>query len=91
VIAIIVERAAFGTRYTADLLKYRSWTGIWDALLEQPITPEMGHGQVVSLADLFDNIPMSKAFVNVDLWLGLVVAALLVFAAIRIRRYRDDT
>jgi len=91
VIAIIVERAAFGTRYTADLLKYRSWTGIWDALLEQPITPEMGHGQVVSLADLFDNIPMSKAFVNVDLWLGLVVAALFVFAAIRIRRYRDDT
>jgi ABC-2 type transport system permease protein len=91
VIAIIVEKAAFDTRYIANLLKYRSWTGIWDALLDRPITPEMGHGRVVSLADLFDNIPMSKAFLDVDLWLGLVVAAVFVFAAVRIRRYRDDT
>jgi hypothetical protein len=34
---------------------------------------------------------MSRAFLNIDLWLGLAVAALLVFAAIRLRRYRDDT
>ena len=49
------------------------------------------HGRVVSLADLFDNISVSKALLNVDLWLGLIVAAVFVFAAIRIRRYRDDT
>jgi hypothetical protein len=29
--------------------------------------------------------------VSLDLWLGLAVAAALVYAAIRIRRYRDDT
>jgi hypothetical protein len=34
---------------------------------------------------------MSRAFLNIDLWLGLAVAAVLLFAAIRIRRYRDDT
>jgi ABC-2 type transport system permease protein len=92
VIAIIIERAAFGTRYIAHLLQYRSWSGLWDALLVEPISGEgIGHGRVVSLADLFDNIRMSTAFLDIDLWLGLAVAAVLVFAAIRIRSYRDDT
>jgi ABC-2 type transport system permease protein len=89
VIAIVIERAAFGTRYTQHLLEYRSWSGTWNVLLSQPIEP--ANGRVVSLADLFDNTSMSRAFLNIDLWLGLAVAAALVFAAIRIRRYRDDT
>ena len=89
-IAIIIERVAFGTRYTAHLLEYRTW-GIWDALGVGVETPEDSHGRVVSLAALFDNVSMGKAFLNIDLWLGLAVAAAFVFAAIRIRRYRDDT
>src|SRR5579862_2452264 len=91
VIAIFIERAAFGTRYTEHLLEYRSWSGIWNVLLSEPITPESGHGRVYSLADLFDNISMSRAFLNIDVWLGLAVAVVFVFAAIRLRRYRDDT
>jgi ABC-2 type transport system permease protein len=91
VIAICVERAAFGTRHIGDLLEYRSWSGLWNVLLVEPITPDSGHGRVYSLAQLFDNVPMSRAVLNIDLWLGLAVAAALVFAAIRIRRYRDDT
>lgn len=91
VIAIIMERIAFGTRYTLHLIQYRTW-GIWDALGVNPTPPEsVGHGRLVSLADLFDDIPMGKAFLNIDLWLGLAVAAVFLFAAIRIRRYRDDT
>lgn len=91
VIAIFIERAAFGTHYTQRLLEYRSWSGIWNALLTEPITPESGHGRVYSLTDLFDNISMSRAFLNIDVWLGLAVAAVFVLAAIRLRRYRDDT
>jgi ABC-2 type transport system permease protein len=91
VIAIIIERIAFGTRYTLHLIEYRTW-GIWNALGVNPSPPEGLHkGQLVSLADLFDDVSMGKAFLNIDLWLGLAVAAALVFAAIRIRRYRDDT
>jgi ABC-2 type transport system permease protein len=91
-IAIIIERVAFGTRYIGSLLEYRSWSGLWNALLSEPITGDsVGHGRVYSLAKLFDNVTMSRAFLNIDLWLGLAVAAGLVFAAVRIRRYRDDT
>jgi ABC-2 type transport system permease protein len=91
VIAMIAEKVAFGTRYVTDLLEYRSWTGFWNAVFG-PLNPQNAvHGRVVSLAELFDNTSMSRAFLNIDLWLGLAVAAALVFAAIRIRRYRDDT
>src|ERR1700730_16397507 len=86
VIAIFMERAAFGTRYTQHLLEYRSWSCIWNVLLSEPITSESGHGRVYSLADLFDNTSMSRAFLNIDVWLGLAVAAAFVFAAIRLRR-----
>ncbi len=92
VIAIIMERAAFGSHHIADLLRYRTFSGVWDVLGINPTPPEeVHHGRVVSLATLFDNVEMSKAVLNIDLWLGLAVAAALLFATIRIRRYRDDT
>lgn len=91
VIAMTVEKIAFGSRYITDLLEYRSWTGFWNAVFG-PLNPENAvHGRVVSLAELFDNVPMAKVLLNIDIWLGLAVAAALVFGAIRIRRYRDDT
>ena len=90
-IGAIVEKVAFGTRYIVELLAYRTW-GVFDALGVTPVAPEhVPHGRVVSLAELFDNIHMSRAVLNIDLWLGVAVAAAFVFAAIRIRRYRDDT
>ena len=89
VVVPLIERTALGTRYVADLLVYRTW-GIWAVLGIGVDSPE-AHGQVVSLAELFDNVAMSKALLNIDLWLGLAVTAAFVFAAIRIRRYRDDT
>lgn len=86
---IIIEKVAFDTRYCVHLLEYRTW-GVWNALGVNP-TPNVAHGRLVSLADLFDNVEMGTAFLNIDLWLGLAVAAAFVIAAIRIRRYRDDT
>ena len=92
VIAIVVEKAGFGTHYIADLLRYRTFYGTWEVLGIDPTPPDaVHHGRVVSLAALFDNVEMGKAFLNIDLWLGLAVAAALLVAAIRIRRYRDDT
>jgi ABC-2 type transport system permease protein len=33
----------------------------------------------------------SKAFLNAELWLGVLAAGVMVYAVIRLRRYRDDT
>jgi ABC-2 type transport system permease protein len=90
VIAICIERASFHTRCVEHLLEYRSWSGVWNVLLTEPIRAE-SPDRVYSLANLFDNMDMSRVFLNIDVWLGLAVAAAFLFVAIRIRRYRDDT
>jgi hypothetical protein len=43
------------------------------------------------LPGVFDTLNVAQPFLNIDLWLGVAVAAALVFWAARIRRYRDDT
>jgi ABC-2 type transport system permease protein len=84
-LAVIVERVAFGTHYVSGLLQYRV-SGIWRSL-------HIGHlsDPAASLTRIFDAIDLQAVFTNIDLWLGLIVAGAFAFAAVRIRRYRDDT
>jgi ABC-2 type transport system permease protein len=94
VVAVVIERVAFGTHYVANLFNYRV-TGIWrNSHLESAIRDAVvigGHEHIVSLTRVFDNVNVSELFLNVDLWLGVAVTAGFAFAAARIRRYRDDT
>lgn len=46
--------------------------------------------QVVSLPRLFEQIDVTSVFLNWQMLLGLVTAAVLLFVAIRLRRWRDD-
>jgi ABC-2 type transport system permease protein len=93
-VAIIVERLAFGTHYVSGLLEYRM-NGIWERLhIEAAALGSMtsvGPSEVVSLPRLLDRINIGSAFTNIDLWLGLLVAGAFTYAAARIRRYRDDS
>jgi hypothetical protein len=50
-----------------------------------------GHEHITGLTGYFDSLNIPLVFSNIDLWLGLLVAAGFTFAAIRIRRFRDDT
>lgn len=92
-LAIIAERIAFGTHYLSSLLSYRSG-GIWSSLhLETAIVhslADVGEAVVVSVPRLYDDVNVAPAFANIDLWLGVLFAGACVFAAARIRRYRDD-
>jgi hypothetical protein len=45
----------------------------------------------VPQAELLNRFDAVGLVSDPEFWIGLAVAALLVFAAIRIRRYRDDT
>ena len=93
-VALIVEPIAFRTHYLTSILLYRLGGG-WESSL------------LLSIERLFTNVPNSYAaagapprlftrsplhvFANIDLWVGLAVAAAFLFGAIRIRRYRDDS
>ena len=90
VVLIMMERIALGTNHVMDVVWYR----LGGVFAQAPpdfagATQAARHGRTLNL--LFTSIDPYPVFANVDLWLGLVVAALLIVATIRIRQYRDDT
>jgi ABC-2 type transport system permease protein len=89
VLAVILERIAFGTHFVGGLLQYRT-VGIWRTLGAPHALglKSIGHGHVAS--HIFADLNITAALTNIDLWLGLVAAGAFAFAAARIRRYRDD-
>jgi ABC-2 type transport system permease protein len=89
VLAPILERIAFGTRYLWHFLSYRS-NGIF-ATLAAGHTHIFSHHGFRPVGTLLDELNFRGAFTDIDLWLGLAAAAALLYAAARIRRYRDDT
>lgn len=96
-IAIIVERIAFGTHYLSTWILYRLGPG-WQTRGEQwferlftgPFYNASG-GPSYSPGRVFAGLEPFRGFENIDLWIGLAVAAALLYAAVRIRQYRDDT
>ena len=87
VVAQILERVAFGTHYIASFIAYRL-LGVWPILFSHV---RLGHGRAFALGSGLAQLDLKAVLTDVDLWLGLAAAAGLVFAAIRLRRYRDDT
>jgi ABC-2 type transport system permease protein len=83
--AMLIEKIAFGTRYVAALLAYRL-NGIWGAL---GFTHESAHSE--HAAGILNRVRPLAVLANIDLWLGLLATALLVWLTIRIRRHQDDT
>jgi ABC-2 type transport system permease protein len=93
VVAPLIERIAFGTHYLASFMNYRAF-GIWATLATGPAH---GHFGIVSghslhpVGMLLDEFNIAAVLTDIDLWLGLAVAAALLYAAVRLRRYRDET
>jgi ABC-2 type transport system permease protein len=77
----VVEKIAFGTWYLASLLKYRS-TGWYSEAFNVN-----GHGGVP--LDPLALLDPARFLGTPGLWIGLVVAAAFLAAAIGQRRYRE--
>jgi len=95
-IAIIVERIAFGSHYLSTWILYRLGPG-WQSRSEQwferlfagPFYNTSGGSSPPGQA--FPVFEPLRGFENIDLWIGLAVAVALHYAPTRERRYRDDT
>jgi ABC-2 type transport system permease protein len=94
ILAMILERMAFGTHYFGNLVGYRAG-GVWELLgLTDASAQSMlrfGEARVVSPSALLGHLDLIGFLTNIDLWLGLVVTGAFAFGAARIRRYRDDS
>jgi hypothetical protein len=81
---IMIENRALHSSYLATLLQYRS-VGVWRHFTgESFFSTEF-------LTQVFQGAGALRVLGDADLWIGLAIAALFVYGAIRIRRYRDDT
>ncbi len=91
VVLIMLERIALGTNHVMNVVLYRLG-GVFAYTRPTDLAVGAVAGrQARTLNLLFTNVDPFPVFANVDLWIGLGVAALLIVATIRIRQYRDDT
>jgi ABC-2 type transport system permease protein len=74
----ILEGYAFGSHYVSEFLRYRLGFPV-AIFLEAKPDGTMPHLNILGF------------LASPSLWLGMAAAALLLFGAIRIRRFRDDT
>ena len=88
-VAYLVEKIAFGTHYITSFVAYR--------LTYFFSSPKYSGGSATSshaaseAQKLVTELNVTPLLFNVDLWLGVVAAAGLMYVAVRLRRYRDDT
>jgi ABC-2 type transport system permease protein len=89
VLGPVLEWVAFGTRHLLDFINYRV-NGILYLLGVEHLNIISKHG-LHPVGTALAVLDFRGALTAIDLWLGLAATAALVYAAIRIRRYRDDT
>ena len=90
VILFVTEYFALRTDHVWNMLMYRLG-GVFTHPGMAFSRPHVLADQGQTLNMLFVNVDPLPVFSNVDTWLGVGVAALLIVATIRIRQYRDDT
>jgi len=81
----IFEYIVFRTGYVWSFIRYRTG-GIWHTLFTRD-----GHSVMNENVRMLSDLNWTAAFTSVNLWLGVLAAAGLLYAAARVRRYRDDT
>jgi ABC-2 type transport system permease protein len=89
-LAPILEHVALGTHYLRDFIAYRAFD-IWGTLALPHKYVISRHYGLHPVGSVLEDLNFRGALTDIDLWLGVAVAAGLVYAAVRLRRYRDDT
>jgi ABC-2 type transport system permease protein len=88
-VGALLERIVFGTHYLWSFLVYR-FAGIW-YLLDVQHSNIVTHQGLRPFGTLLDVLNWRGAFGSIDLWLGVVATAVMLYVAARLRRYHDDS
>lgn len=85
----VAERTAFGTNAVGSLIARRLF-GIGEEMSFAPVAAA-GSAAEAGIARASAMIGEFPLLADIELWLGVVVGAVLVYAAIRVRRRSDDS
>jgi ABC-2 type transport system permease protein len=88
-VGALLERIVFGTHYLWNFLVYRSF-GIWH-ILDVEHSDIITHHGLRPFGTLLDELNWRGAFGSIDLWLGVAAALVMLYVAVRLRRYHDET
>ena len=80
IVVQLLEKIAVGTNYSGALIKYRLVGAMTEAF-----TPGTGQHPITQLAQL-DPV---RFFTSPGLWLGLLAAAVFLYAAVRLRHSKE--
>jgi ABC-2 type transport system permease protein len=85
-VLVVGERLFFGTWHLGGLLGERLGINLSGVMRDRPSL-----AGAPGTEGLLTKINAGGLLMTPDLWIGVAIAAALLFAAIRIRRYRDDS
>lgn len=90
VAVMLFERVAFSTTYVQDMMGYRLLGGLKTAFAAHTPAPEIVEGVSVQMPHrVLDALDPVRFLSNPWMWVGLLVAAGFIAAAIWMRRYRE--
>jgi len=90
IVLILAERLVFGTTHTGQVLAYRLGSFVWDLAGHRGFGLSAG-AHASGLEDVLAGANALPMLTWPSTWIGVAVAAALIFATIRIRRYRDES
>ena len=89
---IVLEKIFQGSTHVLEFLGQRFVGYIHTMNLDaRAFQAHPGAEELPRASEMFDSLHLSNIFTSTEMWLGLVAAAAMVFVAIRLRRYRDES
>ncbi len=89
--APVLEKVFLGSENVAHFLGQR-FGGFIDLMKVDPNAFEAGNNQdMPAVSDVYNAFHFSNLFMSTEMWLGVAAAAAMIYATIRIRRYRDES
>jgi ABC-2 type transport system permease protein len=86
----VLEKVFQGSSHIAQFIA-RRFAGYIEEMRLDPNAFEPNNERLPAVSDVYDAFHLSNVFQTPEMWLGVAAAGALIFVAIRIRRYRDDS
>ncbi len=87
---MLLEKMFLNTSHVAEFIGHRLGGFAQELEIAAGQANQGGH-EIPTLSEAYNSFHFSGLFLKPELWLGLLAGAALIYATIRIRRYRDDT